>query len=174
MNFDKVVACCKELGFKPKVADFSDRLVIQKANYLLQLKGVKADFSYSLYVRGPYSPSLTKAIYGQKEKIEGLAVQRPVVGAELAAVNEFKVLFSGLVPSTLEIAATYAYFAFDAKQDPMEALKNAKKFKQFYSETQLAIGVSKAKEFLFKPSERDVSELKKEFSDWQDAATKSL
>ncbi len=71
-------------------------------------------------------------------------------------------------------AAAYAFFAFYEKQDPITALKSVKKLKPFYSETQIAIGVSKAKEFLFQPTEKDLSELKKELSPWQEAALGSV
>jgi hypothetical protein len=32
------------------------------------------------------------------------------------------------------------------------------------------MGVSKAKQLLFKPSEKDIEKMKSEFSDWQDAS----
>lgn len=76
--------------------------------------------------------------------------------------------------SISEIAATYAFFAFHEGHDPITALKNVKKLKPLYSETQIAIGISKAKEFLFQPSEKDLSELKKELSAWQSAAISSM
>lgn len=71
-------------------------------------------------------------------------------------------------------AATYTFFAFQAGHDPITALKSVKKLKPFYSETQIAVGVSRAKEFLFQPSEQDTSELRKELSSWQAAAIGSM
>lgn len=71
-------------------------------------------------------------------------------------------------------AAAYAFFAFCEKQDPVTALKSVKNLKPFYSETQIVIGVSRANEFLFQPSEQDTSELRKELSSWQTAAMGSM
>lgn len=174
MSLDKVVACLKALGFKPKVDSFEDRLIIQKAVYLLQLKGIKANFGYHLYVRGPYSKELTDQVYGNRKKIEQLETSAGLSSAESKNIEEFKSLFSGLKPSILEIAATYSFFAFEQSQDAITALKNVKRMKSFYSEAQIAVGISKAKEFLFKPSEKQLSDLKEELRPWQEASAKSL
>jgi len=174
MNLDKVVACLKEIGFKPKINDFQDRLVIQKAVYLLQRKGIGSNFEYNLHVRGPYSPELTKEIYGHKSSVEKLETSSRLNNAESRAVEEFKGLFPGLKPGILEVAATYSYFAFERHQDVMTALQNVKRMKSFYSEAQIAVGVSKAKEFLFQPSEKELAEMKEESRAWQDASLKDM
>lgn len=174
MNLDKVAACFKALGFKPKIDDFEDRLVIQKAVYLLQLKGVKTGFEYRLYVRGPYSRELTEQVYSNKKKLEHLEVAESLTNAESRNVAEFKELFGELKPSILEIAATYSFFAFCQKQDPLTAQRNVKKMKPFYSEAQLAVGISRAKEFLFVPTEKELAEMKEEFRPWQEASLKAI
>lgn len=174
MSLDKVVACFKELGFKPTVENFEHRLIIQKAVYLLQLKGIKTDFGYHLYVRGPYSKELTDQIYGNRKKVEHLENPAKLSNAESKGIQEFKELFGEFKPSLLEIAATYSFFAFEQKQDPITALKNVKKMKSFYSEAQIAVGISKAKEFLFRPSEKELAEMKEEAKAWQDASLKSI
>jgi uncharacterized protein YwgA len=56
----KVIAFFKELGFEFDIARFDDRLIAQKLVCLLELKGIDLGYSCSLYVRGPYSPDLTK------------------------------------------------------------------------------------------------------------------
>ena len=174
MNLDKVVACFKVLGFKPKIDNFEDRLIIQKAVYLLQLKGVKSGFEYSLYVRGPYSRELTDQVYGNKRKIEYLETSASLTKAESKDVEQFRELFGKPKSSTLEVAATYSFFAFDQKQDPLTARKNVKKMKPFYSEAQIAVGISKAKEFLFVPTEKELAEMKEEFRPWQEASLKAI
>jgi len=49
-----------------------------------------------------------------------------------------------------------------------------KRLKPFYSEAQVAVGISKAKEFFFEPTVSDLDELKKETSIWQSASLRSL
>ncbi len=174
MNLNKVVACLKEIGFKPKIDEFQDRLIIQKVVYLLQRKGIDSKFEYNLHVRGPYSPDLTKEVYGHKITVERLETNSRLSNVESNAVKEFKELFSELKPSILEVAATYSYFAFEQKQDPITALQNVKRMKAFYSEAQVAVGVSKAKEFLFRPSKKELADMKEEARAWQDASLKAM
>jgi len=48
---------------RPDMAEFSNRLRLQKIIYLLQSSDVSLGFGFSWYVKGPYSPELTKALY---------------------------------------------------------------------------------------------------------------
>ena len=48
------------LGLKFKIDTFMDRLIMQKAVYLAQAKGVNLGYFYQWYLHGPYSPSLTR------------------------------------------------------------------------------------------------------------------
>jgi len=43
--------------------DFQDRLKYQKLVYLMQNYGLPLGYGYSWYVRGPYSPELTKTLF---------------------------------------------------------------------------------------------------------------
>ena len=111
MNTEKVIACLKEMGIRPKIAKFRHRIVIQKLVYLLQLKGVEFGFDYGLYVRGPYSPNLTKEIYAKRDKFEQLKTKATLSEKETQTVQEAKEIFDGN-PAWLEVAATYAYVYF--------------------------------------------------------------
>jgi len=48
---------------EPQMGDFDSRLKLQKIVYLLQASGLSLGYGYNWYVRGPYSPSLTKTLY---------------------------------------------------------------------------------------------------------------
>jgi uncharacterized protein YwgA len=48
------------LGLPTQLNSFSDRLVLQKAVYLSQAAGVQLGYHYNWYLRGPYSPALTR------------------------------------------------------------------------------------------------------------------
>ena len=172
-NVEKIIACLKELGFKPKVDDFEHRLIIQKVIYLLKRGGISTEFGYSLYVRGPYSPELTKCIYDNQNKVENLQTSEQLTKHESKIIQEFKQVI-GINVGILEVAATYAYFVSEQHQDPLTALKNVRAFKPFFSEAQMAVGISKAKEFLFKPTEKELEEMKKEHQSWQRASLSSI
>jgi uncharacterized protein YwgA len=48
-----------ELGMKPTMQSFEERLVLQKVVYLAQQMGVTLGYHFSWYLRGPYSKDLT-------------------------------------------------------------------------------------------------------------------
>jgi hypothetical protein len=52
-----------ELRIDAKLGTFSSRLQLQKQVYLLQSLGLPTEFSYNWYLRGPYSPGLTKVAF---------------------------------------------------------------------------------------------------------------
>ncbi|MDD1690124.1 MAG: hypothetical protein LUQ66_05640 [Methanoregula sp.] len=47
--------------------DFDNRLKYQKLVYLAQNTGINIGYGYSWYVRGPYSPLLTRTLFNIKE-----------------------------------------------------------------------------------------------------------
>ncbi|WP_386680943.1 hypothetical protein [Loktanella sp. R86503] len=51
------------LGEDAAISTVNDRMRIQKAVYICQELGVPLGYDYSWYVKGPYSPSLTRDYY---------------------------------------------------------------------------------------------------------------
>jgi uncharacterized protein YwgA len=176
MNMEKhkkVIAFFKELGFEITISRFDDRLIAQKLVCLLELKGINLGYPCSIYVRGPYSPDLTEDLFEFKNEFENLETGSRLKPAEKETASDLNRIF-GLKPVPLEVGATYGYYALRQDCDPLEALRQVKRLKPFYSEAQIAIGISKAKEFLFRPTEKDLEDLKKETGIWQRASLKSL
>lgn len=172
-NRKKLIAFFKELGFEFDISRFDDRLVAQKIVCLLDLKGIDLGYTCSMYVRGPYSPDLTQDLFEFKNEFENLKTDVRLSAPEKEIAGELGRIF-GLKPIPLEVGATYGYYALRQNCDPLEALRQVKRLKPFYSEAQIALGISKAKEFLFKPTQRDLEDLKKETGIWQRASLKSL
>ena len=169
----KVIAFFRELGFEFNISRFDDRLIAQKLVCLLELRGIDLGYSCSMYVRGPYSPDLTQDLFAFTREFENLETGSRLNTAEKEAAGELGRIF-GLKPVPLEVAATYGYYAIRQNCDPLEALRQVKRLKPFYSEAQIALGISNAKEFLSKPTREDLEELKKETGIWQRASLKSL
>jgi len=176
MNMEKrkkVIAFFKELGFEFDIARFDDRLIAQKLVCLLELRGIDLGYSCSLYVRGPYSPDLTQDLYAFTHEFENLETGSRLNTQEKEAAGELGRIF-GLKPVPLEVGATYGYYSLRQNSDPLEASRQVKRLKPFYSEAQIALGISKAKQFLYKPTPQDLEELKKETGIWQRASLKTL
>lgn len=64
----------KEVGVNSDVSDFASRLIVQKAVYLLEEAGIRLGYCFTWYLRGPYSPGLTRDLYdltSNKEDVAG-------------------------------------------------------------------------------------------------------
>src|SRR5690349_17229058 len=59
----------EELGVPADIDTVDDRKRIQKAIYLAQLPGIDLGYSFSWYVKGPYSPALTRDYYSLSEAL---------------------------------------------------------------------------------------------------------
>ena len=167
----KIAECIKKIGFSPNVHKFQHRIILQKVIYLLQLAGIKFGFQFGLYIRGPYSPELANCLFN---KLKFTDSNRCLTKREQTIVKKFKAVFPSLDPKILEIAATYAYFAFQKKQDFITAAKNLKRIKPFFSESDIAVGISKAKLFLYNPSRKEVNATIDEFKDFENICLLSL
>jgi len=170
-KYQKVIAFFKELGFRFDISSFDDRLVAQKLVCLLELKGIDLGYSCSLYVRGPYSPDLTVDLYAFPAEFAAQDTGSRLTPQEKETVGELGRIF-GLKPVPLEVGATYGYYTLRQGSDPLEAVRQVKRLKPFYSEAQVALGVSKAKQFLFTPTTQDLEALKEETGIWQRASLK--
>lgn len=51
------------MGLQLTLSDFDNRLLLQKAVYLLQLARIDLGYRYSWYIRGPYCSELTKDLF---------------------------------------------------------------------------------------------------------------
>jgi len=172
-NRKKVIAFFKELGFEFDISRFDDRLIAQKIVCLLDLRGINLGYSCSMYVRGPYSPDLTQDLFEFTSEFEDLKTDVRLNAPEKETAGELGRIF-GLKTVPLEVGATYGYYTLRQNCDPLEALRNVKRLKPFYSEAQIALGISKAKEFLFRPTRKDLEDLKKETGIWQRASLKTM
>ena len=93
------------------ISTVEDRMEVQKAIYLAQAAGVSLGYSYGWYVKGPYSPALTRDYYGlgsedgQSAKLKSSAVEK---------LNRVKALMAAPIdglrrPQKLELLASLHY-----------------------------------------------------------------
>ncbi|HEY3968183.1 MAG TPA: hypothetical protein VGM05_26710 [Planctomycetaceae bacterium] len=52
------------LGIPVRLDSFADRLTVQKCVYLSQAAGIQLGYTFHWYLRGPYSPTLTRDAFG--------------------------------------------------------------------------------------------------------------
>lgn len=173
-NFPKVKACLKAMGFTSLSSDsFQDKLIIQKVVFLLKMKGIDFTYGYGLHIRGPYSPSLTDDVYANSEELRN-------IDSEISLSREDAEIVEGLLnvvelkPSQLEIVATYAWFAYEKGQDCQTATASLREIKGFYSDTQIALGISRSKQLFYEPTTEQIDAAKREVALWETASTMTL
>ena len=62
----------RELGVSSDVTGFDSRLILQKTVYLLEEAGIHLGYPFNWYLRGPYSPALTRDLYGFSSNTDDL------------------------------------------------------------------------------------------------------
>ncbi len=60
-----------EIGQDLTLRPFSNRLILQKTIYLVQASGVHLGYSFTWYLRGPYSRELTADLFTAREELDG-------------------------------------------------------------------------------------------------------
>ena len=172
LNRNRVIESFHQLGFSPRVEAFEDRILIQKSVLLLQLAGLKTTYPYRLHIRGPYCVELNREAFAHHGEFEAPAPRGALDENERAIVAAFGETFE-LRPNQLEVAATYAYLVSCAGLDHVEAHRRTRKLKSFVPAAQQALGISRAKRFLYPPTEEETREMKDEFALWQSASLRS-
>ncbi len=168
---EKIIACFKALGFKPRVGDFESRLIAQKLVYLLELTGFDFGFAFELNARGPYSHAFAVQFFGNRAGFESLETKEELTVGEaktVGALKEFE-----LNPGRLEAAAAYAFFVKQGLS-AADAWRKLKADKPFLRGSDVCLGVNSVKPLLFKPTEEDEKAMRKEFAPWEAAGIESL
>ncbi len=91
----KIVNSLRKVGFDFKVNYFNNRLKLQKYVFLLRKYGIDLGYSYSYYIRGPYSPELADDYYNL-----------PKVSGEMKVPEDFLKLIKDKSERWLELASS--------------------------------------------------------------------
>ncbi|HDT11392.1 MAG TPA: hypothetical protein ENN58_01495 [bacterium] len=172
-DWKKAIAVFEEMKFPLDCDEFEDKIIAQKTICLLQLKGMNLNYPFGMYVRGSYSPAFTKDYYDHKQEFKSLSSGSILSDEEKVMVKNLDGLFLKNAP-LLEVGATYAFIVEKTNRTPIEAFRIIKETKGFYRDTQIAKGISKVKQFLFEPTEKDLEWLKNETGPMQRASIKSM
>jgi len=168
-KLEKLLIYLKELNIKPELKSFENRLIIQKTACLLKMLGFDIKYKFSMYVRGPYSPDLTKELY--KNDLNNF--QGEVSKKEKEKLKKFKEI-TEMNPKYLELMTTYAFLEKEEGYNEIEAKIKLKQIKSFYSDHLIAIGISKTKELFYNPTEEELKEMKEDFKDIRETALENV
>jgi uncharacterized protein YwgA len=166
-NLDKVIATLKFLGQAPKIGEYRGRFFTQKTAFLAKSLGMKITYDFTVYVAGPYSPELTCDYYSNRLKLDSLQTDYELTQDDLQILEKIKVC-SGIYDNMglMEATSTAVYFK---SQNPGlsddDLFLRLKWLKPHLTDPDRIIGITKAKELLFKP-EYLTKEIAKEMDEW--------
>lgn len=130
---------------------YEHRLMIQKLIYLMQKAGANYDYYFSWYIKGPYSPELTKEcfdVFGRK-----IDKNPPLSGEEEKFVSQIKKSFSVDATSDkgLELLGSLVFVIKDMNtQEKEEAVEKLHDLKPWYKKQEISSVYDKiAKSSLF-------------------------
>lgn len=132
MNSMVVHGLIKRVYSNFNLSNFDDRIKLQKMIYLIQAYVVNLGFSFSLYLRGPYSPSLTKIAF-----IGNFNEAKPVYLEDPKIENKFKRFLKLILPHKddikfLEVASTLHMISKSYKKDIIKRVEKLKKVPNKY------------------------------------------
>ena len=121
---------------------FDDRLRMQKLAFLIQEVGGCSDFAYYWYVRGPYSPALTQALFSEREA-PGRGDGSRLSGEEQELADKVRSLVHGKIddPLELELYASVWYLAPRgrlSKRDRESIMRTMRRTKPHFAEERVA------------------------------------
>ncbi len=96
------------------LSSFAERLLLQKRVFFTSMLGVRIGFGHSWYIRGPYSPALTRDAYAVSEaKGKGSTAIVALPEHVIQKLEDIKVLFGRAwdEPRQLELLASVCYLA---------------------------------------------------------------
>lgn len=147
------------LGVRLQLDEFSDRLIVQKSIYLAQAAGVDLGYYFQWYLRGPYSPGLTRDVFSLEAELAELAEGSDesqgwtLDEASSETLRKLRGLITGCEEQgrarRLELLAS-VHFLVTRRQvppdDPGAVLATLKRFNKDYSSQEVEAGLRHLRE----------------------------
>ena len=168
-DLDKVIACLKFLGLHPSMYVYRWRFLTQKIAFLAKALGMDIGYDFTVYVAGPYSRELNCDYYPDeiKTKMDALQTDYVLTPSDLLVLERIRNC-RGLLENQglMEVASTAIFFMRQNHSITEDDLfMNLKWLKPHIGDSDRVIGITKAKELLFKP-EYLTEDLKREMDEW--------
>jgi hypothetical protein len=167
-SFDKVISSLRYLDLHPRArADYNSRYLIQKITFLNQALGMDTNYLFTIYTAGPYSPALAKDYYSQSFRLDTLESRYQPTPSDIERLDKIRNCCGILENSSLmEATSTFVYLIKVGIVQDDEIIKRIRVIKPHLNYENLIIGLSRAKELLFKP-EYLTEDLKREGDQWE-------
>ena len=168
-TLDKVIACLKFLELNPNMEQYEWRFLTQKIAFLAKALGMDIDYCFTIYVAGPYSRELNLDYYPfeNKERINSLQTDYDLTPSDIEVLEKIKRCCD--IYNNKDLMESTSTIVFFTKENPNLTDDNLfaklKLLKPHLSDYNSVIGISKAKELLFKP-EYLTNAIRREMEEW--------
>jgi uncharacterized protein YwgA len=166
-NLDKVIAGLKFLGLSPNVHEYRGRFFTQKTAFLAKALGMEITYDFTVYVAGPYSRELTCDYYAQSTKLQSLQTDYELTQPDVRVLKKIKTcsdIYDNM--GLMEAVSTIVYLKTQNPELTDDHLYvRLKRLKPHLTDGERTIGITRAKELLFKP-EYLTEEIAKEMDEW--------
>jgi len=175
-DLDKVIAALKYWGLKPDIKNsYSWRFFIQKTTYLLEAFDMPISYFFTIHLKGTYSRQLTQDYYAFQDRVCLLETNYVPTPKDIEIFERMKktVLERTKTPddadAELQLLEGISTAVYLMRQSPEtvgeEVFATIKILKPYLSDATVVIGLSIAKEVLFKP-EYLTDEIQEEIEIW--------
>ncbi len=166
-NLDKVIACLRYLEVPERINTYRGRFYTQKTAFLAKALGVGITYPFTVYVAGPYSPSLTCDYYANVRKVELLETDYELLPLEIEVLDRIRNcrgIYQNM--SLMEATSTIIYLKKETPALPDDdVFVKIKRLKPYLSDSDRLIGITRAKELLFQPG-YITDEIRREMELW--------
>ena len=166
-NFDKVISSLRylQLHLDPR-SDYNSRYLIQKITYLNQALGMDTNYHFTVYVAGPYSPTLSVDYYSQMPRLRTLESGYQLSSLDKERLDRIKNCCGLLENSSImESTSTLVFLHRSGNTNDNELIREIRRLKPHLTYETIIIGLTRMKELLFK-SEYLTESLKREGDEW--------
>jgi uncharacterized protein YwgA len=168
-NIDKLTATLKFLNLAPHMQEYRWRFLAQKIAFLAKALGMNISYDFTIYVAGPYSRELNCDYYPDeiKDHINSLQTNYKLTPTEKMIATKIQACNDILENQGIMEATSTAVFSL--KQNPQlsedDLFTMLKRLKPHLTDSDKTIGITRAKELLFKP-EYMTEEMRREMDEW--------
>jgi uncharacterized protein YwgA len=175
-DLKKVVACLKHIGLKEvDIQDYAWRFFIQKMISLAQAMGFSTNYSFTVYIKGPYSRDLARDYYQFAAQVNCLATDYQLSREEEEIVDRIEeTVFDGIktrddINGRMQLLESVSTAMHITRSCPTlsegEILSLVKSLKPYLDDHQIVIGINKTKALSFR-AEYLTDEVRREIAAW--------
>ena len=109
------------------LGSFAQRLLLQKRIFFVSMLGVNLGFGHSWYIRGPYSPALTRDAYAiQEARVKGSSATLALPDDLTRKLDDIRSIFGAgwNDPQRMELLASICYLARTFRTNDVESLSD--------------------------------------------------